>query len=342
MTGLLADAERAGDGEEAEEAEHPRGDVGPGDALARRLEPPVDGGVEEIDLGDHGLRVTARHVPGGQHLRANPPRRDAGGQWGKDPNAVKREGRVGAPVRCPGPTMEMPMTRPRRHLAPLLAAVTALAACGSGSPSGTPAPAPEQSRTAAQIYADALADLATERSVHVVGHEVDSTGTASDIDVLDAQNSASITLRAAGATIYLVVTPDNVYASQTQAGPWVTAPPDLATNSRSLTLVTTVRCGRIEHGHLTKGAISTVDGQRVIAIHDDGKAPGASPSTAYVAISGLPASDPRRVTTAPPPRAARRTAATPAPAARRRRARASTSSDWGAPVTVTPPPSGGV
>ena len=48
------------------------------------------------------------------------------------------------------------------------------------------------------------------------------------------------------------------------------------------------RRSRVEHGALTKGAVSTVDGTRVIAIDDDGRAPGASPSTAYVALSGPP------------------------------------------------------
>lgn len=235
--------------------------------------------------------------------------------------------------------MRRPMTRPRRHLAPLLAAATALAACGSGSSSGTPAPAPEQSRTAAQIYADALTDLSTETSVHVVGHEVDSSGAASDIDVRDTQRSASITLHAAGTTIYLVVTPDNVYVSEAQAGPFITAPPDLATNSRALTLVNTVRCGRIEHGHLTRGAISTVDGQRVIAIDDDGRAPGASPSTAYVAISGLPrlvrVEDHGATTPGGAPNCGHAGSTGPPTA---------TASfdfeNYGAPVTVTPPPSG--
>lgn len=231
------------------------------------------------------------------------------------------------------------MTRPRRHLAPLLAAATALAACGSGSPSGSPAPAPEQSRSAAQIYADALADLSTEKSVHVVGHEVDSAGSASDIDVRDTQNSASITLRATEATVYLVVTPDNVYVSQSQAGPFIAAPTDLATNSRSLTLVNTVRCGRLEHGHLTKGPISTVDGQKVIAIDDDGKAPGASPSTAYVAISGLPrlvrVEDHGATTPGGAPNCGHAGASGPPTASA-----SFDFEDYGAPVTVTPPPSG--
>ena len=74
VAGLLTDAQRTGDGEEAEQAEHPRGDVGPGNALAGRLEASIHGGVEETHLGDHGLGVCARHVPWRPHLRANPPR----------------------------------------------------------------------------------------------------------------------------------------------------------------------------------------------------------------------------------------------------------------------------
>jgi hypothetical protein len=240
------------------------------------------------------------------------------------------------------PDTEVSMIRiPPRPL--MLLATAALAACGSsGSPAASPTAGGEQTRSAAQIYDDFLNEMASERSVHVTGHQVDSTGAASDIDVVDTQNAASITLRAAGATVYLVVTPDSVYASQSQSGPWQAAPADLALNARSLTLANTVRCGRIEHGGLTRGATSTVNGQLVIAVEDDGKAPGASPSTVYVTVSGAP----RLVrvvdhgaTTAGGRADCGHAAASSGPP---------TSSasfdfrDWGAQVTVTPPPSGGV
>ena len=235
----------------------------------------------------------------------------------------------------------MPRAMIRR--APLVLAAAVLAACGSSGSTGGSAPqSSEESRSATQIYDDFLTDMARERSVHVTGHQVDSTGTASDLEYVETQDSASITLSAAGQTLYLVVTPQAVYAAQTRSGPWVTPPADLATNARSLTLVNTVRCARIEHGTLTKGTVSTVNGRRVIAVNDDGKAPGASPSTVYITVA-TPARLVRAVdhgATTPGGRADCGHATSPGTPP--------TSNavfdfaDWGRSVTVTPPPSGGV
>jgi hypothetical protein len=229
-----------------------------------------------------------------------------------------------------------------RRLLPLLATAV-LSACGSsGSPSASSPSGGEDTRTASQIYDDFLTDMASERSVHVTGHQVDSRGSSSDIDVVDTQESASITISASGQTLYLVVTPSAVYAAESRSGPWTAAPADLSVNARSLTLASTVRCGRIEHGTLTKGSVSTVNGQRVIAVNDDGKAAGASPSTVYVTVS-TPARLVRVVdhgATTPGGRADCGHAASPGTPA-------TTSAtfdfaNWGATVTVTPPPSGGV
>jgi hypothetical protein len=239
------------------------------------------------------------------------------------------------------PDTEIAMTRIPPRLLPLLAGA-ALAACGSSaSPAASPTSGGEETRTAAQIYDDFLSHMASERSVHVTGHQVDSTGAAADIDVVDTQNSASITYRAAGSIVYLVVTPDNVYASQSQSGPWVTPPADLATNARSLTLSNTVRCGRIEHGGLTRGATSTINGQRVIAVDDDGKAPGASPSTVYVTVSGAPRVV-RLVTHGATTAGGRADCGHAAASGPQTTSATFDFSDWGATATVTPPPSGGV
>ena len=239
--------------------------------------------------------------------------------------------------------MPRAMTRtPVRRTMPILAAAL-VTACGSSGPTSASTPSGgEETRSATRIYADFLSDMASERSVHVTGHQVDSAGSASDLDVVDTQDSASITLTASGQALYLVVTPGSVHAAQSQSGPWTTAPADLATNARSLTLANTVRCARIEHGTLSRGAVSTVDGQRVIAVNDDGKAPGASPSTVYVTVS-TPARLVRvvdRGASTPGGRADCGHAASPG-------APSTTSAtfdfaSWGAAVTVTPPPSGGV
>jgi hypothetical protein len=236
---------------------------------------------------------------------------------------------------------EIFMTRIHPRLLPLLAGA-ALAACGSSaSPAASPTAAGEETRTAAQIYDDFLNDMAAERSVRVTGHQVDSTGAAADIDVVDTQNAANITFRAPGGVVYLVVTPDNVYGSQSLSGPWVTPPADVVTNARSLTLSNTVRCGRVEHGGLTRGATSTINGQRVIAVEDDGKAPGASPSTVYVAISGAPHVV-RLVSHGATTAGGRPDCGHAAASGPQTTSATFDFGDWGATVTVTPPPSGGV
>jgi hypothetical protein len=236
-----------------------------------------------------------------------------------------------------------------RRLVVLLAAAASATACGSSSPSSShPSPTarpsgpaqPEESRSAQQIYDDSLAAVAQQRSAHITGHQVDTAGTAVDVDVVDTAQSARVTLRAADGTIYLVVTPGAVFVSGSASGPYRTAPTDLATEASSLTLEATVRCGRIEHGALTKGAISTVNGIRVIAIEDDGKAPGASPSTTYIALSGPPLLV----------RVVARGATTPGGSIACGHSPNDTGpptvsatydfGDWGAPVTVTPPPGG--
>ncbi|HEX6491968.1 MAG TPA: hypothetical protein VF112_00570, partial [Candidatus Dormibacteraeota bacterium] len=112
--------------------------------------------------------------------------------------------------------------------------------------------------------------------------------------------------------------------------------------ARSLTLASTVRCARVEHGTLTRGAVSTVNGQRVIAVDDDGKAPGASPATAYITVS-----TPARLV-----RVVEHGASTPGGRADCGHATSPGTpptatadfdyADWGRTVTVTPPPSGGV
>ena len=233
----------------------------------------------------------------------------------------------------------MPMIH-RRHRPLLVLAAAGLAACGSsGSSTASPTAVAEQARSAQQIHDDFLAAMASERSVHIAGHRVDSGGSSNDIDVLDTQSAASITLTVQGTSIHLVVTPDRVYASQSRNGPWLTAPADLATNARSLTLASTVRCGRLEHGGLTRGAVSTVNGRRVVAVEDDGRAPGASPSTLYVSVTGPP----RLV------RVVQHAVATPGGRPDCGQAGSGGSpgvsnatfdfSEWGAAVTVTPPPS---
>jgi len=215
----------------------------------------------------------------------------------------------------------------------------ALGACGSSGSQGSSQD--ESSKSAAQIYADALNAMTEQRTVHITGHQVDTTGASADLDVVDALDSARITLRtSSGGTFYLVVTPDVVYGSQSLAGPYQQAPPDLATQVRSLTINFTVRCARIEHGTLTKGATSTVAGQRVIAIDDNGRAPGASASTVYVALTGPPLLVRVEQHGATTKGGTADCGHPPSDTSPPTKSAVFDFTGWGTPVTITPPPSG--
>lgn len=153
-----------------------------------------------------------------------------------------------------------------------------LAACGSGG--GTVND--ESARSATQIYADTLAAMARVSHVHITGSQTDATGTTRlDADI--TQSAARITFHAAAGDTLIVVVGGNAYGSQ-DGGLFITLPADVASRAQAATLARTVDCSHTEHGALTKGAVSTVDGVRVIAILDDGRAPGASPGTTYVAL----------------------------------------------------------
>ncbi len=73
------------------------------------------------------------------------------------------------------------MTNRRHRPLRLLLVVTAgLTACGSsGSTTATPTAGAEETRSAQQIYDDFLTAMAKEQSVHIAGHQVDSTGSNS-------------------------------------------------------------------------------------------------------------------------------------------------------------------
>lgn len=157
-----------------------------------------------------------------------------------------------------------------------------LGACGSSS-SSTSA---EESKSVDQIFNDALNALNAVTQVHLSETATDSSGT-SKIDAIITGDSGRATVTdATGAVTMLVFTGGAGYASQ--GGAFQALDPALTTQISSITIHNTVSCARKEHGGLTKGAISTVNGKRVIAITDDGKAPGASPGTVYIALDGPP------------------------------------------------------
>jgi hypothetical protein len=165
-----------------------------------------------------------------------------------------------------------------------IAAVIAAAGCGSGS---TSSGSGEEGKTADQIFSDALSALDAQQVVHISQTSTDSTGTfKEDALVTGDAGRASIT-DPSGATTLLVLAGGAAYGSQ-GGSPFQQLTGDLLTQVSSITIHQTARCARTEHGTLTKGSISTVNGKRVIAIVDDGKAPGATPGSVDVALDGPP------------------------------------------------------
>jgi hypothetical protein len=164
------------------------------------------------------------------------------------------------------------------------AAVVAAAGCGSSS---TSSGSGEENKTADQIFNDALSALDSQPVVHVSQTSTDSTGKAKqDATITGDAGRASIT-DPSGSTTIIVFTGGQAYAS-VGGSAFQQLTGDLQTEVSSITIHHTVGCARTEHGTLTKGSISTVNGKRVIAIMDDGKAPGATPGTVDVALDGPP------------------------------------------------------
>jgi hypothetical protein len=172
----------------------------------------------------------------------------------------------------------------RRSLITTLAAtlgavgVIALSGCSSSSDSG------EAGKSADQIYRDTLTAMGQVDHVRIIGTQTSDTGTTQVTGDV-TQNTARIEFKQGSSDDVVVVTGGKAYVSQ-RGSPYQEAPPDLELQAQSATLSKTVACAQKEHGKLTKGAVSTVKGVRVIAVNDDGKAPGAAPSITYIAIDG--------------------------------------------------------
>ena len=158
------------------------------------------------------------------------------------------------------------------------ACLVSLSSCGSSSDSG------EASRSADQIYGDTLAAMRQVEHVRIVGTQTNDTGTTHVTGDV-TQNAARIEFKQGSSDDVVVVVGGKAYVSQ-NGSPFREATPDLELQAQSATLSKTIDCAQKEHGKLTKGAVSTIKGIRVIAIMDDGKAPGAAPSITYVAVDG--------------------------------------------------------
>jgi len=172
--------------------------------------------------------------------------------------------------------------------------IALVAGCG-GSSSG------EAQKSASQILADTKAAAQSAKSVHYVG-TINQNGSRLHLDLqLVAGKGGKGTLTIGGHRIDIVRIGQKVYfkgdeafyrqfagaaAAQLLAGKWI-ASPSTSGNFSSFTPLTDIGklFGLIKtKGTISKGAQSTVDGQKVIAITSS--VPGSG--TIYVATTGTP------------------------------------------------------
>jgi hypothetical protein len=175
----------------------------------------------------------------------------------------------------------------------------ALTGCGSGSSSGNGVAA----KTPTEIVAAAKAAADGASSVHVSGSMISgSTPLTLNLN-LTAGKGGRGQISSNGLSFQLIQTAGTVYisgspafyrhfagpsAAQLLQGKWLKAPANTGefASIASLTdLRKLVDAGLANsHGTLTKGATTTINGQKVIAIEDSSKAGG----TLYVATTGQP------------------------------------------------------
>lgn len=161
-----------------------------------------------------------------------------------------------------------------------------LGACGSSSTTSGGANG-EENKSADQVFTDALDALNGVAVVHLVQSSTDSSGVTKIDGTITGDAGRATATDPSGTATVIVVTGGAAYVSQGGSA-FQQLTGDLVTQVSSITIHQTVSCGRTEHGGLTKGSVSTVNGKRVVAIVDDGKAPGASPGTVFVALDGPP------------------------------------------------------
>jgi len=193
------------------------------------------------------------------------------------------------------------MTRGRLACS-LLAASLLASACGS-SGNG------EADKTAAQILADAVSAMRTTSSFHISGQETSSgTGTPNPLGNISLSidiagpSSAQGTIGGEGVTAKFVITGGKFYlqgkeffakvagdqAANLVGDRWVVAPStsgisgfDQFVDAKKL-----ANCLNLDHGALSKGGTTTVNGQTAVILVDKGDKPGTQPGKLYVATSG--------------------------------------------------------
>ena len=160
-------------------------------------------------------------------------------------------------------------------------ALLPLSGCGSSSSSGNG----EDAKTADQIASDAAAAFAQQSSVHEEITATDADGTSTG--TLDAsQTVAHLLITVKGMTQTILVIGNDAFLGSD--GSFSQLP---ATDAQQITFLLIPRqaaCFAKRHGAFSKGAVSTVNGKRVIELKDDGRAPGAEPGSTFVSLDGPP------------------------------------------------------
>lgn len=213
------------------------------------------------------------------------------------------------------------------------AALVVLAACGGSGSTGT------ADKSADQVFTEALAAFEAQPVAHMTVAGSDSSGAVMTVDGVLTRDAGRQTATSPTEGVWISVFTGGVGYVNAHGSGFQKVPADQLASSPVSTM--TVRgvadCLRTEHGGLTKGAISTVNGRQVIAIVDDGKAAGATPTTMYVSVEGSPL--PVRMTaTGPSTTGGRSECGSALPAG------VTVTSDFDYPssvVTITPPVSGG-
>ncbi|MGA2470736.1 MAG: hypothetical protein ABSG64_08615 [Solirubrobacteraceae bacterium] len=178
----------------------------------------------------------------------------------------------------------------------LLLAATALSACGSSSSGNGIA-----SKSPNAIVAATVAALKSLTSVHVDGSVTNAAGTTTSLNFSVASNGASGSIAQGPDRFQMVEVAGTIYVKATAAvwssysptaaqllgGKWLKMPPG-NTQFASLTGLTNIHAlfanVRVQPGiTLTKGATTTVDGVKVVALNNVTKG-----ATVYIATTGKP------------------------------------------------------
>jgi hypothetical protein len=189
--------------------------------------------------------------------------------------------------RLPTPKLALPFA--------LIVLLAALAGCGGSSGNGIADKSPAAILAASKVAADSAS------SVHVSGSLVSGgTPVTLDIDLIAgkggrgqlSQNGLSFELIEVGGTVYIKGSSafyshiGGKTAAQLLGGKWLKAPSssaDFASIGQLTNLHQLVDQSLVAHGSLTKGATTTIGGQKVVGLTDKSKG-----GTLYVAATGKP------------------------------------------------------